>query len=201
MSSLADGLQKSFDPSFGNYLIHGIEEVYLPASIAWWPHTLGWKVLLVCLVCWLGLVVIRAYGKWQGNRYRRQALLQLAAIRQSQASFKQHPDGSAQYKLAKQNALKQLPALLKLTALHAYPRNEVAQLSGEVWLRYLNECCASPCFDSSSGALLLAIDYQAATKWQADHAQTDALFSACQQWLQQHRTPSGQTVVKRQQRV
>ena len=192
LHSLQGGLQKSFDPTFGNYLLHGIEEVYLPETIAWWPHTLGWKVLLVGLVCCLALLVIRGQRKWQANRYRRQGLVQLEEIRQAQSSLVDQGDDTA-----KRKALQQLPTLLKVTALQAYPRNEIAQLSGAAWLRYLNESCQTDCFDAPTGALLLAIDYQAAEYWSSEQEQLDALFHSCQQWIQQHRTELEQSGIKR----
>ena len=36
-----------FDNSFGNYMLHGIDEISLPPAVSWWPQTLGWKLLLL----------------------------------------------------------------------------------------------------------------------------------------------------------
>jgi len=63
---------------------------------------------------------------WQ-NRYRREALRQLAILSESQQ-------------------LAALPHFLKVTALQAYSREQVAGLSGQEWLDFLDAHCEDVSF-------------------------------------------------------
>ena len=72
--------------TFGNYLIHGIDEIVLPEAITWWPSAPGWKVLGLILLAWLVLRVVRLARHWWRNRYRRQALQQLKQLQQQVGS-------------------------------------------------------------------------------------------------------------------
>lgn len=98
-----------------------------PEAIGWWPLAPGWWLLLVLgLAC----LMVLAYWLWRRRRssaYRRVALARLAAL-QDQYRRDQDP---RQY-------LDQLNTLLKSVALHAYPRRDVAALSGRPWLEFLN---------------------------------------------------------------
>tara|TARA_B110000908_G_C10163752_1_gene407329 strand:- start:389 stop:955 length:567 start_codon:yes stop_codon:yes gene_type:complete len=166
--------QKSFDDTFGNYLLHGIDEVFLPEVVSWWPHTLGWRVLALGLLLYLGIVVYQAAVRWQGNYYRRVALKKLDQL-------------FITYKDAPQ-CLQQLPLILKATALHAYPRLEIAQASGTQWLKILDSKCKATQFSSPVGQQLLTIAYQPVQDWQLRDGQIDRLFELVRKWIKQHKT-------------
>ena len=166
--------QKSFDDTFGNYLLHGIDEVGLPELVSWWPHTLGWKVLALGLLLYLGIVVYKTALRWQRNQYRRVALKELDQL-------------FIAYKDAPQ-CLCQLPLILKATALHAYPRVEIAQASGSQWLKILDSKCKTTHFSSPVGEQLLTIAYQPVQDWQLQDEQTARLFELARKWIKQHQT-------------
>lgn len=172
IAMLASGLQKEFDSSFGNYLLHGIEEVYLPLEISWWPQTLAWKLLAVVSVVLLCRFLIRFYARWRNNLYRRQALASLDRIEQDSKKTV--------------GALVALPELLKATALKAYPRGQVAGLSGRHWLRMLDSKWNKTAFDSSLGEHLLRITYQPISDWQSESKQSAALIELSRQWISSH---------------
>jgi Domain of unknown function (DUF4381) len=93
-----------------------LHDFYQPPPPAWTPQTAGWYVVFAIvgvLVLWL---VVRSARKWYANRYRREALRELATA--SPAEFS---------------------VLLKRTALAAWPRAQVASLSGTEWLAFLNQ--------------------------------------------------------------
>jgi hypothetical protein len=166
--------QKSFDDTFGNYLLHGIEEVVLPELVSWWPHTLGWRLLALGLLLCFGIVLYKAALRWQRNHYRRAALKKLDQI-------------FIAYKDAPQ-CLNQLSLILKATALHAYPRVEIAQVSGSRWLKTLDSKCKTTQFSSSVGEQLLTITYQPVQNWQLQDVQVDRLFELARTWIKQHKT-------------
>ena len=120
---------------FGNYTIRGITEVLGPEAISWLPSAPGWHFVglaLLALSCWRGW---HYWRQWRRNRYRRVALVALE-------------------QLSGGNQLGALSTLLKATALQAYPRAEVARLSGDSWLRWLNAHGNGANFSASSATLL-----------------------------------------------
>jgi hypothetical protein len=130
---------------FGNYTIKGITEVLGPEAVSWFPSAPGWRLVglaLLVLLCWRGW---HYWQNWRRNRYRRVAIKALDQL----------PGG---------NLLSALSTLLKATALQAYPRAEVARLSGDSWLRWLNEHGNGARFSETSATLLAESVYRGHSK-------------------------------------
>ena len=163
--------------SFGNYLIHGIDEIILPEVISWWPSAPGWKVLGLILLAWLVLRVVRLARRWWRNRYRREALRQLKQLQQQAGS-------------KALDVVASLPYYIKVTALQAYPRAEVASLSGENWLAFLDAQYSGPSFAEGTGRKLLAVSYLPREQWQLDDKESGRLIQMAQQWIAKHREVS-----------
>ena len=168
-----------FGDSFGNPMLRGIEEIQLPEAIPWWPQTLGWKLLASAAILYLGYRLTRGAQRWWLNRYRRSALAQLAQLEQC---------SGGDYG----EVLFALPALLKATALHAYPRDEVAALSGEHWLAFLDQHYSGPSFRRGVGRQLLTIAYQPDSRWQLSPLEAQQLIHMCRRWLGKHRIASAE---------
>ncbi|MGE8150143.1 DUF4381 domain-containing protein [Pseudomonas vancouverensis] len=82
--------------------IDQLKEIPLPAPVSYAPQTWGWWVLLGLLVMTVLIVAARRYWQWRRDRYRREALLRLAQLQKRSDDL---------------NALRELPQLLKRTAL------------------------------------------------------------------------------------
>ena len=160
--------------TFGNYLIHGIDEIMLPEVIPWWPSAPGWKVLGLILLVWVVLRMIRLGKRWWRNRYRREVLRQLKQLQQQVGS-------------KTLDVVASLPHFIKITALQAYPRAEVASLSGEGWLAFLDSHYCGPSFAEGSGRKLLAVSYLPRQRWQLDDNESKQLIQMAQQWIAKHR--------------
>jgi len=100
-----------------------LHDFYQPAPPSWMPQTIGWYVLFALLAVALAWWAFRVIRRWRANRYRREALRVLPATPASQLS-----------------------ALLKRTALSAWPRQDVAALTGASWLAFLNRTTPKPAF-------------------------------------------------------
>lgn len=121
--------------------LQALQEITLPAPVSWLPQTVGWLVLLGTL-----LVIALALGgyqwrRWRANQYRRDALAELASI-------------EARLQRDEPAALRELPALLKRTALCCAPRAQVAALTGDDWLHFLERTAPREKFPASAGQLL-----------------------------------------------
>jgi len=159
--------------SFGNYLIHGIDEISLPDAISWWPSAPGWKILAIAIGFWLLLQAVRGMKRWWKNRYRRQALRELLQL-QKEAGEQWHKVVAA------------LPFYLKATALQAYPRRDVAALSGRAWLLFLDTHCPAVSFSGDMGEALLAVSYLPPEQWPLNEAAGKKLIDLCYRWIARH---------------
>lgn len=136
--------------------LHGIVE--LEAVSLWWPLATGWWVAIaIALVAYL-------LGAWRANSQRRKNAYRRAALAE----------------LENGNAV-ELPTLLKRVALSAYPRTEVAGLTGDNWIAFLNRE-APGCFGDAAAKELLCLSYAP----ESDGETSDLLADACRRWIADH---------------
>lgn len=170
-------LVKSTDPAS----LQNLNDIVLPATVGWWPLAPGWFVLLGLLLVALAWIAYKAMQRWKNNRYRRAALHQLQLLALSIQSGQNRDAG-----------LRQIPILLKRTALSAYPRELVASLSGKEWYRFLNSTVQTPGFTSTVTDVLKRISYGGGELSAIEPAAASAVLDASKYWLQHHQTPSVQ---------
>ncbi len=149
-----------------------LRDIHLPDPIGWWPPAPGWWLLLAALI--LLPLLITLLMKWRRKLHnqgqvKRQADAELARIR---ADYQQHQD-SLQLTQA-------LSALLRRAALSRYPRSEVAGLTGEAWLSFLDRQLQGEDFRHGSGRLLCDAPYRADAPSQDE---AEALLALSQRWL------------------
>jgi hypothetical protein len=138
-----------------------LHDYYQPAPPAWTPQTVGWYGLFVTVLLsflWLG---IRSTLSWFKNRYRREAVRGVAVAAPAQFSI-----------------------LLKRAALAAWPREEIASLSGEAWLDFLNRTGTSEPFRTSPGNQIEEIALNESPASEEDEL---ALRRLAMKWIRRHR--------------
>jgi Domain of unknown function (DUF4381) len=170
-----EGVDQEFARTFGNYILHGMQEVSLPAPVSWMPQTTAWKVLLIALC--LGLIVrVYYFGlKVWRNRYRKVALTRLKEL-----------EGLSD----QSELLRELAALLKATSLQAFPREQVASLTGDSWLEFLSESNAKVSFQDSVGLLLVTQSYQNTTGAELKPNDLSLLIAKARVWIKAHQNPA-----------
>lgn len=118
--------------------MHGL---ILPPPVPFWPATPAWYVvfaLLALLLLWLGW---HAWRRWRANAYRRAALRALGRA-----------EGA------------EIAAILKRTALAAWPREAVASLSGQDWAAFLQRTAPRARLDAASATALASLAYAPAAR-------------------------------------
>ena len=166
---------KSPDPAS----LQNLNYIVLPTEISWWPLAIGWYFLfglLLILLAWFGYRSLRFL---LSNRYRREALHELQLLSENMQN-EDHLDSS----------LRQIPVLLKRTALTAYPRSKVASLTGKDWHRFLNSKLKSPLFTESIVSTLDTISYSTGQLSDVDTGAATALLEASRHWLKNHQAAS-----------
>ena len=79
-----------------------------------------------------------------------------------------------------------LPALVKRTALAAFPRQAVASLSGTAWLEFLDHTGHTHAFTHGRGQLLPALSYEPHTASRLDAQDIEELLSIVSSWIRRH---------------
>jgi len=163
---------KPFSEPWGNYLLNGLVETEAPSNISWWPETVGWKILFVIFIVF---IVRKAYLIWQEykrNAYRREALLWLQQL----------PDYNA---ASIASIYRQLPALLRKTALSAFDRTEINLLSKQSWEAWLDQQSDKSHFVDNCPSLLHSLAYD--PQCQINQEQMSCLLSEITLWIKDHR--------------
>jgi hypothetical protein len=154
--------------------LQNLNDIVVPATVPWWPVAPGWYVLAGLAIALLVFFAFRALLHRKRNRYRRLALRELSDIRQQ----------------ADAAALQNLPVLLKRTALSAWPRGDVAALSGTEWHRFLDRTASTELFSSGAGTLLDQLAYGTEADCSSADSSLDGVLEAAEFWLRRHRTDS-----------
>ncbi|MGP6459421.1 DUF4381 domain-containing protein [Pseudomonas parakoreensis] len=189
--------------------ISQLKELSLPAPVSYAPQTWGWWLLLALLVVLALVVGVRRYWQWRRDRYRREALVRLAQLRERSDDL---------------NALRELPELLKRVALSMPLRKSfrwnanpvgasllakrsahstsvlsgtplsrasslpqgVAALGGSDWQTFLQQHSKNKLPDDFSAQLTQLAYAPDATLRALPAEQREALFDTCQYWMEQH---------------
>ena len=107
-----------------------LRDIHLPEAISWWPLAPGWWFLMILASMALLFSGSRLISRYQKRLYRRQAMEYLEEIENLQG----------------QKQLVELMALLKRTAISAYPDQSLAKLSPNALLEFLKTTCKEPIF-------------------------------------------------------
>ena len=159
---------------FGNPLLKGFYEVELPDPVSYAPATTAAYVLIAAVAAALLWFAWARYRRWRADRYRREALAVLAAIEER-----------ARRAETRVGALREVPLLLKETALAAFPRTEVAELTGPPWLAFLDETGGGDAFSRGSGRLLVSGAYRTSGDYPADSVRE--VLALATGWVNDHR--------------
>jgi hypothetical protein len=136
--------------------MHGL---LLPPPVPLWPATPAWAVLGAVVLAALFWLAWRGLRAWRRNAYRRAAMRALAVA----------------------EAPAEVAAILKRTALAAWPRAEVAALSGVAWAAFLRQTAPRAGLDDATARRLAELAYAPVAPVPRDAARA---------WVRHHRPPS-----------
>jgi Domain of unknown function (DUF4381) len=126
-----------------------LRDLHLPEPVGWWPLAPGWWILILLAFMAIALLIRQWYRAWSQNAARRQALRVLDA---RVAEYARHG-----------NAVRlgsELSELLRRTMLAYAPRADVAGLTGDAWLAWLDRGLAPPQFLQGDGRPLIEWPYR-----------------------------------------
>ena len=126
-----------------------LRDLHLPEAIGWWPLAPGWWLLIAIALVGFGYLLLRAWRSRQFHAPRRHAIAELARL---EARYLNHHDPVL--------LGQQLSELLRRGMLAYAPRHEVAGLTGESWLAWLDRGLPVPYFHTEGGKSLLELPYR-----------------------------------------
>ena len=126
-----------------------LRDLHLPETIGWWPLAPGWWFIIGVALIGLGFLFRYWLRTRSHSAARRYALTQLENI---VLQFKQQKNTVA--------FGASLSELLRRTMLAYAPRQDVAGLTGEEWLAWLDKDLAQPVFVNGPGRQLLHLPYR-----------------------------------------
>ncbi|ORJ61631.1 hypothetical protein B5V00_05920 [Geothermobacter hydrogeniphilus] len=146
-----------------------LRDLHLPPEIGAWPLAPGWWLLIGLLVLLMTAALLLARFR-QRRRLRRLALLQLETLKD----------------LHGRELAAALSYLLRQAALCHFSPQQVAGLSGEAWLRFLDTPFADHPFSTGCGRCLQDAPYR-------PHVDIDEarLLELCRDWLKKLPPQSG----------
>lgn len=127
-----------------------LRDLHLPEAIGWWPLAPGWWVVLALLLAaavWATRQYLRGRARGAARRHA------LRRLRELTAEYERHQDTVA--------FTSSLSALLRRTMLAYAPRPEIAGLTGDAWLAWLDKDLDEPRFQGETGRKLLELPYRA----------------------------------------
>lgn len=142
-------------------LLDLLEPAPEPDQISMMPQTVGW--------IWLGLgvaailfITIRKFARYRrASAYRRAGLAALTAAGEDPA---------------------QIAQVIRRTALAGFPRNQVAHLTGDAWLAFLDQTMPGNGFTDGPGQVLAGAPYRATKP-------SPGLADLANRWIADHRVP------------
>ena len=141
--------------------LEGLNDIVVPEPVSLVPQTAGWIVLGVVIIAALTAWAAFAWRRYRRNAYRREAL-----------------------DLLDTTPPQELPALVKRVALAATPRTEVASLTGDPWLEFLDRTYGGNGFSNGPGRALATLSFAAAAP---DAGVPGELHDLVALWIRKHR--------------
>lgn len=145
-----------------------LRDIHLPGPPDFWPPAPGWWVLTAVM---LGLAAWGGLWLWRQIKIRHQRRRILAMLEQLERSSA----GTVTPEF-----LAQLSRLTRRLALTRFPRQEIASLTGQDWLRFLDNSGGDGRFSQGPGRVLAHGPYM---RRLPDDVDSRALTSLVRQWI------------------
>ena len=140
--------------------LSNLRDIALPPEVSLWPPAPGWWIVGVAALATMAILAVAAIARHRRNAYRREALGQLDTV----------DPGS-------------ISTVLKRTALAAWPREQVAALTGTAWLAFLDRTGRTTVFTAGDGRHIETLAFGGVV----DVASANAARDAARIWVRGHR--------------
>lgn len=147
-----------------------LKDIHLPEAISWWPLAPGWWGLVILALLLAGLFFL-GRALYRRGTLRREAQKALLDIQTRYKTHQSDPQLAAD-----------LSTLLRRITISYRPRAEVASLTDDAWLCFLDHGVANSrfkdAFSSGAGRVLTDAPYK-----QTVNINSSALLEICTAWI------------------
>lgn len=150
-----------------NPALQQLKDIHLPQAIQMWPTAPGWLVIYCCIAILLGYGI---YFLYQRKKQRYSIHYALHQLNELQALVENNPENI--------NIAAEISTLIRRVALYYFERETIAGLSGENWLRFLNDSSHTTEFTTAAGQLLIDAPYR-----KSNDVELAPLFVLTENWL------------------
>lgn len=141
----------------------------VPAPAAgFWPPAPGWWLLAVVLLVIIYFIAQRLIRYWHQRRLQTRLLHELDSLSTKQP----------------EQVVINISKLLRRVALMKYTREEVASLSGDAWLHFLDKTGGDGNFKNGIGKKLATLPYT--SQQQISNSDNQALIALARSWLEKN---------------
>ncbi|MEE9343674.1 MAG: DUF4381 domain-containing protein [Gammaproteobacteria bacterium] len=131
----------------GNQTAVQLRDIHLPPVPAFWPPAPGWWIITA-------LAIVMAFWLWHKLRRHQALKKQCHEILSLLDAIDEQKSGLSAY-------VSNLSIFMRRLALMRYPQQQVASLTGEDWLAFLDKTGGKGQFSNGPGAILANGPYQA----------------------------------------
>ncbi len=156
--------------------LSNLRDIVEPATISLWPSAPGQILLCIMTLLWVSASVLLLWQRRQRNTYRRVALHELANIEEQIKS--------PQTRTA---ALRQLSILLKRVALAVYPRCEIASLTGNSWIAFLDQSMGGNSFSKGPVKVITSTMFEEDPGADLTTSDCNQIIQTVRRWITSHR--------------
>lgn len=146
-----------------------LADIHIPDPVSSWPPAIGWWLVALLFLLLVIAAVVWGIRRHRRGRYRREALAQLAQLREFQQQTGQQPADTAS----------KISGLLKQVVITQFGRHQTASLNGAAWLKFLDDKGKTSAFTEGPGRALGDDIYKPNIE-----IDLDSLFNLSQQWIE-----------------
>jgi hypothetical protein len=143
-----------------------LRDIHLPDLSLWWPPAAGWWLLAILVA--LALVYLPRLLRWW--RLKPVKKLSMRELKRIRLELKNSDD--------EQRALEDLSVLLRRTVMSYCGRGLSASLSGNSWVRQLEQLAGINCFSAEQNDWLSAGQYSPTSR-----CNTKSMIDSCENWI------------------
>lgn len=150
-----------------NTELQQLKDIHLPHAIPMWPIAPGWIIIFTLLIILISYLI---YAWYQRNQRKNTVKFALKKLENLKGMIVDNPENI--------NIAAEISTLIRRTALYYFRREEIAGLSGNDWLNFLNRSGNTTQFTDEAGHLLIDAPYR-----KINSTDLTPLFALTQAWL------------------
>jgi hypothetical protein len=150
--------------------LDNLRDIHLPQDVSWWPLAIGWWILIAMLLIAITYLTYYLIKRYRLSLTKRQAM---QLLNDYQAAHQTHQDNK--------RLLSDYSSLIRRIVMSYYPREQLASVTGDAWLKQLNSLTDEAYFTDDIADCLISGPYQ---RQPIDAQQVAKVATQIERWLE-----------------